>query len=85
VNNTTAIYFGQKSTIIRPVYTTSEKGVYVLWEPTEHKQDDSLVGRQATMRTNTCDSQRQARELISGPCLGAIEEEVDRRERGEGQ
>jgi hypothetical protein len=39
-----------------------------LWKPTEHKQDDSLVGCQRTMRTITCDS-RQAQELISGPCL----------------
>jgi hypothetical protein len=30
--------------------------VYVLWHPTEHKQDDILVGQQRTMRTITCDS-----------------------------
>ena len=42
-----------------------------MWEQTERKQDDSLVGRPKTMRTITCDSQRQARELISGPHLGA--------------
>jgi hypothetical protein len=38
------------------VYTIFKKGIYFLWEPTEHKQDDSLVGRQRTVRTITCDS-----------------------------
>jgi hypothetical protein len=42
-----------------------------LWEPTGHKQDDGLVGHHRTVRTITCNSQSQARELISGPCLGA--------------
>ena len=42
-----------------------------MWEPTGHKQDDGLVGHHRTMRTITCNSQRLARELISGPCLDA--------------